>query len=94
MSGPVSRILKLSLSRIPAYYDKLDTAARMEACDAAASASVWLARVSAYISRRLSGGKHEDAVKAQNACAAKVRQALGYTYKDDKLTFPAPGAQQ
>lgn len=45
------------------------------------------ARASAYISRRVMGGKHEDAVKRQNEVARKVRQALGYTYADDKVTF-------
>lgn len=45
------------------------------------------ARLSAYISRRLTGGKHDDAVKAQNTAARKVRQALGYTYADDSVRF-------
>lgn len=49
--------------------------------------AVYYARMAAYISRRRSGGKHADAVKAQNQVARRVRQALGYTYADDKVTF-------
>lgn len=44
-------------------------------------------RACAYLSRRMSGGNHDHAVKAQNGAARKVRQALGYTYANDKITF-------
>lgn len=53
----------------------------------AAELAAGYARLSAYLSRRMSGGKHSDAVKRQNQAAAKVRQALGYTYKDAPITF-------
>jgi hypothetical protein len=68
-------------------YNGLGTDERMKLCDSAAQAATWLARLSAYVSRRMSGGKHGDAVKAQNRAARRVRQALGYTYADDKVTF-------
>lgn len=53
----------------------------------AAALATHYARVSAYLSRRMSGGRHDAAVQAQNRTARKVRQALGYTYADDKITF-------
>lgn len=65
-------------------YD-LDEARRREAD--AALVAVRAARFSAYLGRRMSGGKHVDAVKRQNQVARKVRQALGYTYADDRITF-------
>jgi hypothetical protein len=55
---------------------------RQITCDA-----VQLARFSAYLSRRMAGGKHVDAVKRQNSVARRVRLALGYTYADDRITF-------
>lgn len=70
-----------------ALYPSLATedAAKIEA-EAAALATA-AARLSAYLSRRMGGGLHEDAVKRQNQAARKVRQALGYTYADDAITF-------
>lgn len=53
----------------------------------AAELAVTYARLSAYLSRRMAGGKHADAVKAQNKAARGTRQALGYTYKDDAISF-------
>ena len=53
----------------------------------AAEAATAYARLSAYLSRRMAGGKHSDAVRRQNQVAARVRQALGYTYKDAPITF-------
>ena len=53
----------------------------------AAEIATHLARISGYISRRMNGGKHTDAVKSQNRVARGTRQALGYTYADDKITF-------
>lgn len=53
----------------------------------AAELATAYARLSAYLSRRLSGGRHTDAVRRQNQAAARVRQALGYTYKDAPITF-------
>lgn len=55
--------------------------------DQAAAVAVRYARLSAYIARRRSGGTHADAVKAQNQAAARVRQALGYTYKEAPINF-------
>lgn len=66
---------------------KMNADQMMRLSDEAARLSTEAARVSAYISRRLSGGKHDDAVKAQNRVARGVRQALGYTYKDDAISF-------
>lgn len=53
----------------------------------AAEVATRYARLSAYLSRRMAGGIHADAVRRQNQTAAKVRQALGYTYKDAPITF-------
>ena len=44
-------------------------------------------RLACYISRRTTGGRHADAVKAQNRGVAKVRAALGYTYKQEPVVF-------
>ena len=66
---------------------RMRTDDRMRLCDEAAALATRAARISAYVSRRLSGGKHADAVTAQNQAARRVRQALGYTYADDKITF-------
>lgn len=70
-----------------ALYESLDTNQRYELERQLSQDAVQLARLAAYISRRQTGGKHDDAVKAQNTAARKVRQALGYTYADDKITF-------
>lgn len=68
-------------------YDAMSFDQRREADDAAAALATRATRVSAYISHRLAGGKHADAVKAQNRAARSTRQALGFTYKDDAITF-------
>lgn len=70
-----------------ALYDSLSFDERRKLDDDAAAQATRYARLSAYLSRRLSGGRHEDAVKKQNQAARKVRQALGFTYKDDAVTF-------
>ena len=81
------RWLDVSMVRWEKRIEALSTDERMRLADQCASACVWLARLNAYISRRISGGKHKDGVVAQNRAARKVRQALGYTYADDKITF-------
>jgi hypothetical protein len=68
-------------------YRAMDTATAFEVDDQAANHAVHFARLSAYIARRRQGGTHTDAVKAQNRVGRRVRQALGYTYKDDSITF-------
>ena len=70
-----------------AAYDRASADERRIIDDQAAAAATRYARLSAYISRRLSGGPHADAVKRQNQAARKVRQALGFTYKDDAISF-------
>lgn len=49
------------------------------------------ARLRGYLDGRYGHGcgdqGHADAVKMSNALAAKVRKALGFTYKDHPLTF-------
>lgn len=55
--------------------------------EAAAAMAVHCARLSAYLSRRRTGGRHTVAVKHQNQVARKVRQALGFMYGDDSITF-------
>lgn len=80
-------ILDAPMADWPALYDALTTDQRREVDDQAAVLAVKAARLSRYFGRRTSGGKHEDAVKAQNSVAAKVRQALGFTYKDSPITF-------
>ena len=83
----VKRFAALPPVKWQAAYERLSTDERMALTDSAAHTATKLARVSAYVSRRMSGGKHEDAVKNQNQSARKVRQALGYTYTDDQITF-------
>lgn len=68
-------------------YNLLREAERYDFEQTIAATAVQAARLSAYISRRQSGGRHEDAVKRQNQVARRVRQALGYTYADDALDF-------
>lgn len=70
-----------------AHYEKLSTDERMHTNDHAAATCERLARFVAYTSRRMAGGKHTDAVRAQNTAGRRVRQALGFTYADDKITF-------
>jgi hypothetical protein len=82
-----TEILLLAPVDWDAEYQRLTTDQRYALELATALDAVRLARFSAYVSRRLAGGKHADAVKAQNQTARKVRQALGYTYADDKITF-------
>lgn len=67
--------------------DRLSTDERYELERAISQDCVRLARFSAYVSRRLSGGTHADAVKRQNTVAGRVRLALGYTYRHDDLHF-------
>lgn len=68
-------------------YDHMTTDEKMQISNTAAALATHYARLSAYLSRRHAGGKHDDAVKAQNRTASRVRQALGYTYKDAPITF-------
>ena len=70
-----------------AAYNAMTFDERRVADDDAAAQATKYARLSAYLSRRMSGGGHADAVKRQNEVARKVRQALGFTYKDDAITF-------
>jgi hypothetical protein len=58
---------------------------RVEA--AAAGIAEAAARLSAYLSRRASGGTHSQAVARQNQAASRVRAALGYTYKHAPINF-------
>ena len=53
----------------------------------AAHVAIRNARLSAYLSRRMAGASHEVAVRHQNAVAAKVRKALGFTYFKDDVSF-------
>ncbi len=68
-------------------YNAMSFDERRAVDDAAAALATKAARLSAYFSRRLSGGKHADAVRRQNQSARRVRQALGFTYTDDSITF-------
>lgn len=81
------KILKTPPVKWERAVKKMGIDERMKLCDEAAAIATRAARVNAYISRFLSGGKHADAVKAQNRAARRVRQALGYTYADDSITF-------
>lgn len=78
---------RMSLAKLDGWYEKADLATKWDVERACASGATKLARYSAYISRRINGGKHEDAVRAQNRAARRVRQALGYTYADDAVNF-------
>jgi len=80
-------MILLPMSKWEATYENLTADQRRQIDDEAAATATKCARLSAYISRRLSGGKHADAVKAQNQAARRTRQALGFTYKDDAITF-------
>jgi hypothetical protein len=75
------------MTKWEAAYDRLSGDERRRIDDKAAAAATKHARLSAYIARRLSVGKHDDAVTRQNQTARKVRQALGFTYTDDAITF-------
>lgn len=66
---------------------KLPTQARMDLLQELGVLTIRAARLEAYLYRRHAGGKHADAVKAQNQVARRVRQALGYTYADDAIHF-------
>lgn len=79
--------LELPLAQWASEYERMSMAERIGLADRLASQVEWMTRVNAYISRRMSGGQHKDAVTAQNRAVRKVRQALGYTYADDKITF-------
>jgi hypothetical protein len=46
-----------------------------------------LARFSAYLRAREQGRTHEQAVRAQNTAAAKVRRALGFSIARDDKSF-------
>lgn len=81
------RLLNRPMASWEKAIDRLGTDARMRLDDEAAALATKAARLSAYVSRRMSGGKHSDAVAAQNRAASKVRQALGFTYKDSKISF-------
>lgn len=70
-----------------ARYARLSEAERYEVEREMSARAVHYARASAYLSRRMNGGTHGDAVKRQNQTAAKVRGALGYTYKEAPITF-------
>lgn len=91
-SRPAPRVLsdEDAANRRPGARDDLpivDLATLQEAERRAAILATQYSRLSAYLSRRVAGGKHADAVKAQNNVARRVRQALGYTYADDSITF-------
>lgn len=70
-----------------ATVERMSTEERYELERAIVGDAVQLARFSAYIGRRITGGNHAAGVKRQNQVARKVRQALGYTYADDAITF-------
>jgi len=65
---------------------RMTNAQNCEASDSAAAVAVRAARASAYLEYRRRGRTHTAAVRHQNAVAATVRRALGFTY-DDKITF-------
>lgn len=80
-------MIDLPMAQWAEAYDRLSFDDKRKIDDDAAATATKYARLSAYLSRRMAGGKHGDAVKAQNQAARKVRQALGFTYKDDAITF-------
>lgn len=82
-----NRFARLPMVKWEAAYERLSADERRQVDDNAAAIATHYARVSAYLSRRLAGGKHADAVKRQNQTARRVRQALGFTYTDDSITF-------
>jgi hypothetical protein len=67
--------------------EKMSQEDRRETESVLAQLATRAARASAYLSRRETGGRHEDAVKRQNAVARSVRYALGYTYGRDDVSF-------
>lgn len=81
------KLLNQPFSKWEKAIDRMSTVGRMQLEDEAAALAMRAARLSAYISRRMSGGKHADAVKRQNETARKVRRALGFTYPDTPITF-------
>jgi len=83
----MTRALKVPPVKWEALADRLSTAERWELMRQLDQHAVSAARLAAYITRRISGGRHVDAVKRQNAVARKVRLAIGYSYPEDSLTF-------
>ena len=83
----IRRFARLPMAKWEGAYTRLSTDQRYSLTDGAAQDATHFARVSAYVSRRQTGGKHADAVKRQNQTARSVRQALGYTYAQDAITF-------
>ena len=81
------RLASVALVTLEKVTMRLSQSDRMELGDHLAHIATQLARVSAYMSRRNTGGKHADAVRAQNQAARKVRQALGFTYGNDQIHF-------
>lgn len=79
--------LRRPLARWEQAIRRMSQEERRQLDDDAAALATHAARLSRYISRIEAGGKHADAVKAQNQAARRVRQALGFTYKDDAITF-------
>jgi hypothetical protein len=55
--------------------------------DTAESFAVWLIRASVYLEARHAMMGHDEAVKAQNRVAAKVRKALGFSYPKQDINW-------
>lgn len=83
----MKHLIDRPMSEWESTIDALPMDERMELIEQFSARATHLARLAAYLSRRLTGGKHADAVKAQNRAARKVRQALGFTYADDAIVF-------
>lgn len=85
--GRALRFMATPMVRWHATINRMNTSDRMALTDTLAAFAQTATRASAYVSRRHTGGRHIEAVKAQNQACRKVRQALGYTYADDQVTF-------
>jgi len=77
--GLVGQLAESSLADLQEIVDKGDPADLRKAADKLDAWAIKLARVSAYVSRRVyENGDHKSAVKHQNWVAAEVRKALGF----------------
>lgn len=71
-----------------AMYDALGSEREIAALvDDAAALAIRAARLAQYVTARNHGDRHDQAVRAQNTAAGKVRIALGFTRRRNDIHF-------
>lgn len=83
----LERFANTAMAQWDRRYGRMDSIDRNDTERHAAAMAERFARTAAYISRRMIGGTHADAVKHQNAVARGVRKALGFAYPNQPITF-------